>query len=301
MSTPRRKLASIFVLGCLLPAGWREATAQPVTAFPPERAAILLVATRTAMAEMEPEVWEEPWGDQPEDSQIEREIIWWELASPGNSKVHPAVGGFEDLARLATEAAVESGTDWLSVLREELKPILVRTALSLIVAEQPEHIDVAEMTLKQARTTNSAAEIDVSTIEDRWKAKEHRRLEKAASSGRYLPVVRFNDLAAIMPDRLAGRIRHSRDHLAATDSKCAEALSARNKARAALRGAIYAKAARHAKRRIEKGHKQLDKGNDILNCEEDADLREAISAFDEAEKIFRKAEEAAEKPKLRVH
>ncbi len=89
----------------------------------------------------------------------------------------------------------------------------------------------------------------------------------------------------------------------------AEAQRAKEKARIALEGAIYAKGARHTKRKIENGHKQLDKGNDLLyrsNRTDEAVLLKAIQAFEKAEMIFLKAKETAfriehSKPDLRVH
>ncbi len=182
-----------------------------VTIFPQVRVTILLVATRTAMELMEPRLWEESWGDQPEDSRIEREIIWWELASPVNLRVHPAVESFEDLASLLVAgAAAGTETDWSSVLEgEDLKTILAQATLSLFIAEQPEHIGLAEKMLELAISTGSDVDLDIGTLEDRWKKRVRPRLEEAASWGRYLPLVRLYDLAAIMPDRIAGKIRQN--------------------------------------------------------------------------------------------
>ncbi len=180
-----------------------------------ETIAVLLVATREAMRLMEPEVWEKSWGDRPEDSLIDRQITWWELTvSPGKLRVHPAVESFEELTDLVDEPATENETDWSGVVDENLETILARAALSLLVAEEPEHVDLAEAMLQLATETNSGAELDVAKLEARrWKKKDLLRLKEAANRGRYWPLVRIYDLAAIMPDRIAGKIRRNYHHL----------------------------------------------------------------------------------------
>ncbi len=207
-----------------------------VTIFPPKRITILLIATRTAMKKMEPRVWEESWGSRPEDSRIEREIIWWELASPTDLRVHPTVGSFAELegflgneTALGTETNRNVGieTDWSHVLNlnpkkgkvrgvENLKTILARDVLSLFIVEEPEHIGLAQAMREQA-VTNSDTELDVATLESRWNNDQKQLLEEAASWGRYLPLVRLYGLTAIMPDRIAGKIR--RKYHQSTESK----------------------------------------------------------------------------------
>ncbi len=308
MSTTPRTTALFLLLGCLLPAGWHESVAQQAESSPPKGVSVLLIATRTAMREMEPQVWSEFWGDQFQDSQIEYEIIWWELASLGKLRSHPAVRGFEDLARQASGAAAETETHWDNALREDLKPILARAALALLVAEQPEHIDLAEAVLKLARTTNSDAELNVATVEARWGGKARRRLERAADQGLYLPLIRLYDLAVIMPKRIIRySLLQSRTSAQSIETfalprqgaykGCAEAYRARDTAYTALTAATYMKAARHAKRRIANGHKQLDKGNNLLvgSCAKEAELKKAINAFERARRLFLKAQEVADR------
>lgn len=187
-----------------------------VTLSPKVRVTILLVATRTALGLVDSKAWEESWGDQPEDSRIEREIIWWELArpeaNPNNLRIHRAVGSFEDLGNLlVTGETAGAKTDWSSVLASaDLEVILTQATLSLFIVEQPEHIGLAEAMLELAISTNSGVEFDVGSLEDRWGKKAQLRLEKVGSlRGRYLPLVRLYDLAAIMPDRIAGKIRRN--------------------------------------------------------------------------------------------
>ncbi len=190
-----------------------------VVHFPPKRVTVLLITTRTAMKAMEPGRWEKSWGDQPEDLRIKREIIWWELASPTGLRAYPAVGSFVELKGiLGGEESVGAEIEWSDILGveksqirrvEDLKIILAREdVFSLFVVEEPEHIGLAEAMLTQAIKMNSDAELDVASREDRWRKMEVReRLEKAADWGQYLPLVRFQDLAIIMPDRIAGKIR----------------------------------------------------------------------------------------------
>jgi hypothetical protein len=355
---------------------------------------ILLVSSREAMRLMEPEVWEEPWGNQPQDSQIKRNIIWWELTRPGHLRVHSAVENFQDLESQGTEPAAGNEVNWKRVFEKDLEATLTRAAHSLLVVERLEHIDLAEAILELAITTSSHAELDVCIVEDGWKKKERLRLEEVASRGRYWSLVRFYDLAAIMPDRIAGKIRRNylqssdtrgirfakdyvvlgadsqafqvanaiyqdqaagmakmmnflsclveNSHEASrrleiltkglkrlnisidrpgmpetsvselihpTDSPYAEAQQVKNRARIALKEAIYAGGAMHTRRKIEKGHEQLDRGNAFLsrsNGTNEVVLKEAIRAFKKAEEFFLKAKESAfikehSKPSLRVH
>ncbi len=154
---------------------------------------------------MAPEVWEDAWGDLPEDGQIEREIIWWELTGPRSFRIHPAVRRFVDLA--VNETGPGSETDWDSVLERKLRSILDRTALVLQVPEEAEHIDLAEDFLQLATTTNSEAVLDVVTLINRWSRQQRLRLEEAASRGRYWFLARIYDLVAFMPDRITGKVR----------------------------------------------------------------------------------------------
>ncbi|MCP4545750.1 MAG: hypothetical protein GY835_04695 [bacterium] len=174
-----------------------------------ERIAILLISTRETMKAMEPKIWDESWGVQPEDSKILREIIWWELTSPGHLRIHPPVGRFQELASLAAGSGGGTGTDWASALEESLKPLLDRNVLSLLVAEQSDHIDLAERMLTLANKTDNDAELDVGSLGEKWRENTRLRLGEAASRGRYWPFTNPFDLAAIMPDRIAGKIRRN--------------------------------------------------------------------------------------------
>ncbi len=178
-----------------------------------ERIAVLLITTRETMRSMEPGLWwDESWGDRPEDSKIRREIVWWELTtSPGRLRIHPAVASFRDLASLAVGPGAGPEVGWESVLGENLKPLLEQDVLSLFVAEQPDHIGLAETMFKLASETKSNAELDVGMLEENWKkdAATGQRLEQAASKGRYLPFTHPFGLAAVMPERIAGKIRRN--------------------------------------------------------------------------------------------
>ncbi len=185
-----------------------------VTAFSPRRVTILLVATRTAMEEINPRDWEESWGDQPEDFLIERELFWWELARSARLIFHPAVESFEDLLSgdshdlLVAGAAAGSESDWkLSLETADVKTVLTRATSALLIAEKREHFGLAQAMLSMATETNSDIELDIGTIELDWRKKDRMIMEEAANWGRFLPLVRLYDLAAIMPDRIAGKIR----------------------------------------------------------------------------------------------
>jgi hypothetical protein len=169
--------------------------------------AVLLVASSNAMRSMEPAVWDESWGDKEEDTLIDREIIWWEITGPGQLRIHPAVSSFEGLTSQLAESAAGGTEDWNPVISRNLRPILDRAALALVVAESPEHVELAEGMLLKANQANSYAVLDVASLEDRWSKDEHARLEGAASRGRNWLLIRLYDLAAIMPGRIAGKIR----------------------------------------------------------------------------------------------
>ncbi len=174
-----------------------------------ERISILLITTRKTMKSMEPEIWDDSWGDRPEDSKIQREIIWWELTSPRHFRIHSTVNKFKDLASLAAGSALETETDWASVLKENLNFLLDRDVLSLLVAEQSDHIELAKEMLNLANMTNNDAELDVGMLGDGLNESAVSRLEEAASRGRYWPFTHPFDLSAIMPDRIAGKIRRN--------------------------------------------------------------------------------------------
>ncbi len=174
-----------------------------------KRITILLITTRDTMKSMEPKIWDLSWGEGPEDSKILREILWWELTRPGYLRIHPAVNSFEDLASLAAGSAGGTNTDWDRVLDKNLKSLLDRNVLSLLVAEQSDHIDLAKRMLDLANETNNDAELDVGSLGEDWKGSTRLRLEEAASRGRYWPFTHPFDLAAIMPDRIAGKIRRN--------------------------------------------------------------------------------------------
>ncbi len=177
------------------------------------KVAILLVATRDALKRIELEIWDDSWGDRPEDSRAEREITWWEPTRPGYLRVHPAAGSFEGLARRADEPVAEPEIHWDESLEAELRPLLARNVISLLIAGEPDHIELAAAMRKLAADMNTGAELDVATLESRWSGRrfeaERTSLEDAAASGRYWLLVRLYDLAAIMPDRIAGKVRRN--------------------------------------------------------------------------------------------
>ena len=128
---------------------------------------------------------------------------------------HRAVDSFEELARQVAEPSTAASEPWNKApLLQKLQGLLVGDAFSLIVVEAAEHIDLAEAMFKQAKNTN--VELDVGTLEELWgkadgenKDPNRTRMEEAGSRGRFLSLVRHYDLAAIMPDRIAGKLRRN--------------------------------------------------------------------------------------------
>ncbi len=179
---------------------------------------VLLVSTRAAMNKMDLKIWDEPWGDHREDSGIGREIVWWELEGSDRLRLHPPVDTFEALADRIAEPGASSWLSWSEgladdALAEQAQALLGRAAFSLIVADGPEHTTLAANILARARMVNSA-DLDVANLEPskedkgRWTEEDLKLLEETADRGRYWPLSRFYDLAAIMPNRIAGKIRY---------------------------------------------------------------------------------------------
>ena len=207
--------------GSMLEARRLDVSHVEITTFPHHRAAILVVATEAALREMEIRSWEESWGNELEDSRIEREIVWWEPSSgngAGAVKVHSAVRSFKELADLLPEDSVPDidraanpgiGMDWNRALTpDNLQETLGRNGIALFVVEDIDDIGRAEAMLEVVKSMANETELDVAGLEDRWRKRSRRhRLEEAGSWGRYFPLARLRDLAAIMPERIAGKIR----------------------------------------------------------------------------------------------
>lgn len=178
---------------------------------------ILLVASRKVMRELDPKVWEEAWGNKVEDANILRDILWWELVGSAEVRVHPPADSFPDLARLVDGDSTGPAVPWGPQHAKNLASIFSRDALSLIVVEEPTHIERAEALFAAAEGTNT--EVDIGVLEEIWDedTEERSRLEEASSRGSLLLLVRHFDLAAIMPDRIAGKLR--RNYLQSSYSK----------------------------------------------------------------------------------
>ncbi len=179
---------------------------------------ILLVATRKAVEAMDLGDWEEGWRNNLGDSQIKREIIWWELRNSEALRVHPAVANFDELAHRAQDrSAAKAEIDWDRVLEENLDTFLTQGAFSLIVVVQPGHIDFVKRMRRKARETGSDVVVDVAQLEK----KRRRRLKQGKETGESWSLVDFSGLAAIMPMRIAGIIRgpyrHSSSNKAGMD------------------------------------------------------------------------------------
>lgn len=167
---------------------------------------VLLVASRASLAEVDLSIWDEAWGEKPEDRLVEREIHWWELAN-NTVHVHAPTSDFDRLSQQVEQPSEPSSTIPTAELRKHLEEVLDRVAYSMIVVESEEHIRIAETMNEAASTTGSPTDLDIATLEKNWKNKTHQRLEEIANKGRYLPLLRTYDLAAIMPGRIAGKIR----------------------------------------------------------------------------------------------
>ena len=174
---------------------------------------ILMIASRQAMVEMDLQVWDLPWGARAEDNRVGREIIWWQLGESGELFIHPAVRSFADLAqRLAVPGESAAESSWESALEEYSEAVLSHAAYSLLVADTVAHIDFAEALHTRAEELDSAT-LDIAMLENPEKLKEKRweehfeRLEATATRGRLWLLGRRFDLAAILPERIAGQVR----------------------------------------------------------------------------------------------
>ncbi len=181
-----------------------------------EGIAVLLVTTRDAMVNMDPEVWDEPWGERSIDSKIGREIVWWEWVDPEKLRIHSAVRSFGELADLAGKPSGANEARWRDVVEEESEAILARAAYSLIVVDRPGQADLAEEMSARANNVNSA-DLDIAKVEKKKKAdkddgwdkpkRDLKRLEETATSGEFLLLTGLYELTAVMPDRIAVRTR----------------------------------------------------------------------------------------------
>ena len=184
-----------------------------------KRVPILLFAPRNLLTTMDLEIWDELWGSEKEDSKIAREIVWVELpANPSQLKIHQPVNSFEKLLRTlqntsdlpprAKDRSNESSR-LPGFAEAQLTKYLEEAAIALIVVNQESHLDFAETMLGLAIKTGSNAVLDIAALEDSWKKEQHLRLEGAAGRGRNWLLLRFDDLAAIMPERISNKVRIS--------------------------------------------------------------------------------------------
>lgn len=235
---------------------------------------ILLVATRKAMDSMELEEWEGGWGDRSGDSRIKREIIWWELTGRRKLQIHPAFNSFDDLARrLQDRSAAKDEIDWASALKENLDTILAQGGFSLIVVSKSRHVELVKAMRGRASETVSGAVVDVVQREKL----RRRRVGEREGTGKDWALVHFSGLAAVMPKRIAFKIRsnyrQSSSSIAevdleptvpARDTETPEATpvtqQTRSKAREAQSTAIHAEAARYSFKEMQRGYKLFRKG-----------------------------------------